>query len=92
MPYNVYMKKHPMVFDEVPFMYGSILRGSQLNCSVQKKDMQLGYGIEMMFVEIMPKLQHGNDGLIFTSLAAPYICGTDDHVLVHLYPTLPTLI
>jgi mRNA guanylyltransferase len=51
-----------------------------LICSVQKKDMQFGYGIEMMFKEIMPKLQHGNDGLIFTSLLGPYICGTDEHM------------
>ena len=81
MPYNAYMKKHPTVFDDVPFMY--FLRSLHLSlicCSVQKKDMQLGYGIEMMFMEIMPNLQHGNDGLIFTSLAAPYICGTDEHM------------
>ena len=79
MPYNAYMKKHPTVFDNVPFMYNPYSR-SPLTVSVQKKEMQLGYGIEMMFKEIMPKLQHGNDGLIFTSLAGPYICGTDEYM------------
>jgi mRNA guanylyltransferase len=38
----------------------------------------------MMFREILPRLAHGNDGLIFTSLAAEYICGTDPHMLLPL--------
>jgi mRNA guanylyltransferase len=42
--------------------------------------MQLAYGIEMMFRDILPKLGHGNDGLIFTSLDAEYVCGTDEHM------------
>jgi len=75
------MKKHPAVFDSVPFMCSPrSLPIDLMCCSVQKKDMQLGYGIEMMFMEIMPNLQHGNDGLIFTSLAGPYICGTDKYM------------
>jgi len=44
--------------------------------------MQFAYGIDMMFREVLPRLAHGNDGLIFTSLAADYICGTDPHMYV----------
>jgi len=88
-PYNAYMKKHPAVFDSVPFMCSPrSLPIDLMCCSVQKKDMQLGYGIEMMFMEIMPNLQHGNDGLIFTSLSGPYICGTDEY-MYHLPNTRP---
>ena len=42
--------------------------------------MQFAYGIDMMFREILPGLAHGNDGLIFTSVAAEYVCGTDPHM------------
>jgi mRNA guanylyltransferase len=39
--------------------------------------MQKGYGIDMMFRDILPNLAHGNDGLIFTAVKREYICGTD---------------
>jgi len=48
---------------------------------VRMKDMQLGYGMEMMFKEVLPKLKHGNDGLIFTCRTTPYRHGTDPHIL-----------
>jgi hypothetical protein len=48
--------------------------------SIGSKSMQFSYGIDMMFREILPNLAHGNDGLIFTSLDAEYICGTDPHM------------
>lgn len=44
--------------------------------------MQFAYGIDMMFREILPRLAHGNDGLIFTSLNGEYICGTDPHMYI----------
>jgi mRNA guanylyltransferase len=50
------------------------------NGSIDSKSMQFAYGIDMMFREILPRLAHGNDGLIFTSLGAEYICGTDPHM------------
>jgi len=49
---------------------------------MEEKSMQFAYGIDMMFREVLPRLAHGNDGLIFTSLAAEYICGTDPHMYV----------
>lgn len=48
---------------------------------VEFKFMQLSYGIEMMYREVIPSLHHGNDGLIFTSIRAPYTSGTDETLL-----------
>lgn len=48
---------------------------------VEMKSMQVSYGIEMMFREILPTLKHGNDGLIFTCKDSPYHHGTDQHIL-----------
>lgn len=48
---------------------------------VEMKPFQLGYGVEMMFRQILPNLTHGNDGLIFTCRNTPYKPGTDPHIL-----------
>lgn len=48
---------------------------------LQLKKMELPYGTEMMFRDILPKLPHGNDGLIFTCKTTPYVAGTDPHIL-----------
>lgn len=48
---------------------------------VERKKMELAYGIEKMFKEILPNLPHGNDGLIFTCKTTPYQFGTDQHIL-----------
>ncbi|CAM1505557.1 Fc.00g111940.m01.CDS01 [Cosmosporella sp. VM-42] len=48
---------------------------------VEMKPFQLGYGIEMMFKQILPSLKHGNDGLIFTCRNTAYKHGTDPHIL-----------
>ncbi|KFH71141.1 hypothetical protein MVEG_03987 [Podila verticillata NRRL 6337] len=44
---------------------------------VSLKQMELSYGIDKMFFEVIPHLKHGNDGLIFTSAVAPYIPSTN---------------
>ncbi|KAI9750262.1 MAG: hypothetical protein M4579_006541 [Chaenotheca gracillima] len=48
---------------------------------VEFKKMERSYGIEMIFKDILPKLAHGNDGLIFTCRTTPYKSGTDEHIL-----------
>lgn len=48
---------------------------------MEMKPFQLGYGIEMMFKEVLPRLKHGNDGLIFTCVSTAYKHGTDPHIL-----------
>lgn len=50
--------------------------------SVKLKPMELAYGIQAVFKEHLPKLQHGNDGLIFTGAEAPYTVGTDRRMYV----------
>jgi len=45
------------------------------------KRMEFSYAIEMIFRDILPKLPHGNDGLIFTCRTSPYMFGTDQNIL-----------
>ena len=49
--------------------------------NVVLKKMELAYGTEMMFRTVLPKLTHGNDGLVFTCRTTPYQPGTDQHIL-----------
>ncbi|KAH9466871.1 hypothetical protein MJO28_000519 [Puccinia striiformis f. sp. tritici] len=48
---------------------------------VQLKSMELAYGIDKVLNHDLPKLTHGNDGLIFTSATAPYRIGTDPKIM-----------
>lgn len=67
-PYKKLFKEFPDEVQYQPFI-------------VEMKPFQLGYGIEMMFKQILPNLKHGNDGLIFTCRNTPYKHGTDPHIL-----------
>ncbi|KAF9954577.1 Dcp1p-Dcp2p decapping enzyme complex alpha subunit [Mortierella alpina] len=58
---------------------------------VSLKEMQLSYGIERMFKEVIPNLKHGNDGLIFTSSVAPYIPSTNVKMLKWKPPSENTI-
>jgi mRNA guanylyltransferase len=48
---------------------------------VELKAMQFSYAIETMFGQILPRLLHGNDGLIFTCRTTDYKHGTDPNIL-----------
>lgn len=39
--------------------------------------MELSYGAEKVFNFDIPRLQHGNDGLIYTCTQSAYTVGTD---------------
>lgn len=67
-PYTALLKKMPGLRETQAFL-------------VQMKDMQFAYAIEMMFKDVLPKLKHGNDGLIFTCRETGYQFGTDEHIL-----------
>ncbi|KAI9886508.1 MAG: hypothetical protein M1823_001688 [Watsoniomyces obsoletus] len=67
-PYKALYQKYPEELQFLPFQ-------------VEFKNMEFSYGIEMMFREVLPKLPHGNDGLIFTARNQPYKFGTDEHIL-----------
>ncbi|KAG0647460.1 mRNA processing 2 [Hyphodiscus hymeniophilus] len=45
------------------------------------KAMNFSYAIQMMFTDVLPRLPHGNDGLIFTCRETEYKHGTDQHIL-----------
>lgn len=51
--------------------------------SIEDKNTEFSYALDKMFNEIIPKVKtlHGNDGLIFTCKATPYVSGTDNHIL-----------
>jgi hypothetical protein len=51
---------------------------------VKLKPVERAYGIEAVFLDHVPKLEHGNDGLIFTSAEAPYTPGTDPKMSIAL--------
>lgn len=67
-PYRQLYKEFPEEIQFLPFQ-------------LEFKEFQVGYGIEMMFRDVLPNLQHGNDGLIFTCRETPYQFGTDQHIL-----------
>lgn len=67
-PYEALFKKYPEELTYQAFR-------------VEMKSMQVGYGVEMMFREVLPKLRHGNDGLIFTCRNTAYQPGTDQHIM-----------
>ncbi|KAI1771369.1 mRNA capping enzyme, alpha subunit [Hypoxylon cercidicola] len=48
---------------------------------IDLKSMQMAYGIRMLFEEVIKRLKHDNDGLIFTALHSEYKPGTDPHIL-----------
>ncbi|KLO18624.1 mRNA capping enzyme, alpha subunit [Schizopora paradoxa] len=66
-PYKKMMLDHPRMADAQPF-------------DIKVKTMTLSYGVDKVFNEDIPKLQHGNDGLIYTCMTSPYTVGTDPKI------------
>lgn len=67
-PYVALCQKFPEEVEYFPFL-------------VEQKNFQLAYAAEVMFRDVLPKLPHGNDGLIFTCRSTEYKHGTDPHIL-----------
>ena len=47
--------------------------------------MELSYYVEKVIKEDIPKLHHGNDGLIYTCAESGYVVGTDQRMYVLFY-------
>ncbi|KAI9267407.1 mRNA capping enzyme, catalytic domain-containing protein [Sporodiniella umbellata] len=62
-PHQEMIRKNPHMLKYQPFL-------------VEFKEQQFTYHLDVVFNEIIPKLKHGNDGLIFTAVNAPYSLGT----------------
>lgn len=67
-PYVKLCKAYPQEMPYFPFL-------------IEFKPMEFSYAIDKMFNEVLPKLKHGNDGLIFTCRNSPYKFGTDEKIL-----------
>lgn len=68
-PYKELWKRYPEDCKMFPF-------------KVERKEMERSYGLPKVFNEIMPRLKHTSDGLIFTPRESPYVFGTDNKMYV----------
>lgn len=62
------LQDHPHLFNTQPF-------------DIRIKDTNFSYHVEKVFNVDIPALKHGSDGLIYTCVNTPYICGTDSNIL-----------
>ncbi|KAI8385005.1 mRNA-capping enzyme subunit alpha [Radiomyces spectabilis] len=67
-PHQNMLRKNPHMVHRQPF-------------TVEFKEQQFTYHLDLVFNEIIPNLKHGNDGLIFTSVVAPYSLGTSNKMI-----------
>ncbi|KAI0072782.1 mRNA capping enzyme [Panus rudis PR-1116 ss-1] len=58
---------------------------------IKVKDVKPSYHVNDVFNIDIPALQHGNDGLIYTSATTPYIPGTDQNILKWKPPSENTI-
>ncbi|KAH7926628.1 mRNA capping enzyme [Leucogyrophana mollusca] len=70
-----FYKPHSKMIQELPHM------AARQPFDIKVKDISFSYGIEQVFQVVIPALHHGNDGLIYTCVATPYIAGTDQNIL-----------
>lgn len=66
-PYEKMMQQFPGMGADQPFQ-------------ILVKEVALSYNADQVFANI-PKLQHGNDGLIFTCASTAYVPATDENIL-----------
>lgn len=46
------------------------------------KKMERSYAVEAVIKDVIPRLEHGNDGLIYTCAESGYVAGTDPRMSV----------
>jgi mRNA guanylyltransferase len=67
-PLEKFKRRHPAEAALAPF-------------ELRFKETWRPYGLAEAFLDKLPNLPHGNDGLIFTCVGTPYVTGTDPHIL-----------
>ncbi|KAF8511016.1 mRNA capping enzyme [Hysterangium stoloniferum] len=67
-PYEKVLRDVPSLRENRPF-------------DIKIKRMELSYHVEKVLREDIPRLQHGNDGLIYTCAESGYVVGTDERIL-----------
>ncbi|KAJ2076916.1 Dcp1p-Dcp2p decapping enzyme complex alpha subunit [Coemansia sp. RSA 988] len=54
---------------------------SNIPIVAEMKSFQRSYGVPLLYNEVIPRLKHKSDGLIFTSVSAPYTSGTCQKII-----------
>ncbi|KAG8978443.1 Dcp1p-Dcp2p decapping enzyme complex alpha subunit [Tulasnella sp. 425] len=67
-PFAAMLSQFPNLAADLPF-------------DLQVKRMERSYSIASVLNEVIPKLQHGHDGLVYTCATTRYVVGTDDTLL-----------
>ncbi|KAK7467331.1 Dcp1p-Dcp2p decapping enzyme complex alpha subunit [Stygiomarasmius scandens] len=67
-PYAKMLRDHPQMIESAPF-------------EIKVKPIRSSYNADQVFTVDIPALQHGNDGLIYTCVNAPYTPGTDPNIM-----------
>ncbi|KAG8858514.1 Dcp1p-Dcp2p decapping enzyme complex alpha subunit [Tulasnella sp. 330] len=55
--------------------------GSTLPFEIKVKRMERSYNVELILKEVIPKLEHKHDGLIYTCASSEYVMWADDRLL-----------
>jgi mRNA guanylyltransferase len=66
-PFRQFLRDNPHAANDAPY-------------EVKVKPMKLAYGITSV-LQMIPTLEHGNDGLIFTCIGSGYVSGTDPKIV-----------
>jgi len=89
------LAEFPLVAAQHPFgwvwLLKHALRSAIDRCHrIVAKETNLSYHLEKVFDIDIPALHHGNDGLIYTCVSAPYTPGTDRNMYVYSLPPRQT--
>jgi mRNA guanylyltransferase len=77
-PLHKFIERYRQDYEQFPF-------------EILMKKLEKPYALDDLFVNIIPKLPHGNDGLVFTAKDDLYRPGTDDMILKWKSPDENTL-
>jgi len=67
-PHETMLAQFPEMREKMPF-------------DIRLKSMQLSYHLQTVLEHDIPRLMHGNDGLIYTCASSGYVVGTDERIM-----------